>query len=237
MGALASSEGALGGLVDGAVVTLGVTATRRSDLGAAVAEAPASLRQTRATAQRLHATLDAVDPLAKELRPGIRALAPAAQVARSTFTALDRVLARAEPTLMRLELASDSLAEMVPDLRGVIRDAKAAVARTHDEIIPFLNERDASTKRRNFQMIGPTLSGAGSITAPFDENGHVIRFQGGASDRAFGPGSALCETVLLDPTAKEKVDCSMLMNAMKAALGGGPPTAGTVKTSSGGPGR
>lgn len=223
MGALARDERALGGLVDGAAVTLGVTAAQRAELGSTIAAAPASLRQTRATMQRLRGTLDVLDPLAERLRPGARKLASATAAARPALTALDGLLARAEPTLVRLRPTAESLADMAPDARRMVQDAKAPVDRTHDEIIPFLDERDPSIKLRNIEAIGPTLSVVDSATGQFDKYGHVIRFQAGASEQAIGPSP--CTTYLLDPTAKEKLDCSLLTDTLKRVLGLGAPAA------------
>jgi virulence factor Mce-like protein len=221
MGALASHENALGGLIDSGAVSLGVTAAQRAQLGTAIAAAPASLRQTRATMRRLRTTLDVLDPLAAQLRPGARRLAPATGAARPALTALDRLLARAEPTLVRLRPTLESLADLAPDARRMVQDAKAPVDRTHDEIIPFLNQRDPSIKLRNFEAIGPTLSVVDSATSQFDRYGHIIRFQAGVSEQALG--TSPCTTFLLDPTAKQKVDCSLLTDAMKAVLGMAPP--------------
>jgi virulence factor Mce-like protein len=223
MGALASHEDALGGLIDSGAVSLGVTAAQRAQLGTAIAAAPASLRQTRATMQRLRSTLDVLDPLAARLRPGARRLAHATGAARPALTALDGLLARAEPTLVRLRPTLESLADMAPDARGIVQDAKAPVDRALDEIIPFLNERDPSIKLRNFEAIGPTLSVVDSATSQFDRYGHIIRFQAGVSEQALG--TSPCTTFLLDPTAKQKIDCSLLTDTMKAVLGLSPPRA------------
>jgi virulence factor Mce-like protein len=223
MGALASHEAALGGLIDSGAVSLGVTAAQRAALGTALAATPVSLRQTRATMRRLRTTLAVLDPLAARLRPGARGLGPATRVARPALAALDGLLERAEPTLVRLRPTLESLADMAPDVRAIVRDAKAPVDRTHDEIIPFLNERDPSIKLRNFEAIGPTLSVVDSATSQFDRYGHIIRFQAGVSEQALG--TSPCTTFLLDPTAKQKVDCSLLTDAMKAVLGLSPPRA------------
>jgi virulence factor Mce-like protein len=229
MGALARDEHALGGLIDSAAVTLGVTAAQRAELGTTIAAAPASLRQTRATMQRLRGTLDVLDPLAARLRPGARRLEPATRIARPALAALDGLLARAEPTLVRLRPTLESLADMAPDVRRMVQDAKAPVDRTHDEIIPFLDRRDPSIKLRNIEAIGPTLSVVDSATGQFDKYGHLIRFQAGASEQAIGPSP--CTTFLLDPTAKQKVDCSLLTDTLKAVLG-----LGRAKTKGGGGG-
>jgi virulence factor Mce-like protein len=217
MGALAANEDALGGLIDSAAVSLGVTAARRAELGTAIASAPVSLRQTRATMRRLRTTLGVLDPLAAELRPGARRLAPATRAARPALTALDGLLASAEPTLVRLRPTLESLADMAPDVRRIVHDAKAPVDRTHDEIIPFLEQRDPSIKLRNFEAIGPTLSVVDSATSQFDRYGHIIRFQAGASEQALG--TSPCTTFLLDPTARQKIDCSLLTDTLKAVLG------------------
>jgi ABC-type transporter Mla subunit MlaD len=232
MGALAKDEGALGGLIDSAAVSLGVTAAQHAELGTAIAAAPASLRQTRATMVRLRTTLDVLDPLAARLRPGARGLGPATRVARPALTALDGLLANAEPTLVRLRPTLESLADMAPDVRGMVKDAKAPVDRTHDEIIPFLDQRDPSIKLRNIEAIGPTLSVVDSATSQFDAYGHIIRFQAGASEQALG--TSPCTTFLLDPTAKQKVDCSLLTDTLKAVLGLAPAQRAKAKGRRGG---
>jgi hypothetical protein len=123
---------------------------------------------------------------------------------------------------------------MAPDARRMVRDARAPIARTLDEIIPFLDERDPSIKLRNIEAIGPTLSVVDSATGQFDKFGHLIRFQAGASEQAVGPSP--CTTFLLDPTAKEKVDCSLLTDTMKAVLGLPAAPARRARTTRGGGG-
>jgi virulence factor Mce-like protein len=232
MGALARDEHALGGLIDSAAVTLGVTAAKRAELGGAIAAAPASLRQTSVTMRRLRGTLEVLDPLADRLRPGARRLASATAAARPALAALDGLLARGEPTLARLRPTAESLADMAPDVRRMVQDAKAPIDRTLDEIIPFLDERDPSIKLRNIEAIGPTLSVVDSATSQFDRYGHIIRFQAGASEQAVGPSP--CTTFLLDPTAKQKVDCSLLTDTLKAVLGMGPARRAKTKGGRGG---
>jgi virulence factor Mce-like protein len=239
MGSLARDEGALGGLIDGGSVALGVTAAHRAGLGQAIQGAPASLRQTRATAVRLRTTLDVLDPVVKALRPGVDGLAPAAKAARPALNAIDQVLAKAQPLLLQLRPTSEVLSDLVADAEPAVADARPLLARTQDEVIPFLEARDPDIKLRNYEAIGPTLSAVASATQQYDQYGHVIRFEAGASEELIGP--APCTTLILDPTSKQKINCDLLISALSTALGV-PPAKGSalaraVKTSAKGAGR
>ena len=217
MGALARDEAAHAGLFDHGSVALGVTAARRTALGTALAGAPAALRQTRTTARRLIATLDELDPLAKDLRPGARRIPATVDAASPMLVSLDALLRRGEPTIARLQPTAEALADMAPDARALVEDARAPLTRTRREVMPFLERRDPVFGIRNLDAVGPVASGLASIAGQFDKNGHVIRFQAGASEQVVG--SLPCVTYLLDPTEQQKIDCSQLESGLGAVFG------------------
>jgi phospholipid/cholesterol/gamma-HCH transport system substrate-binding protein len=76
--ALSRDGDSLGRLVDSANHTLAASAHHRRALGAAVALSPAALSATAVTMRRLVPTLDHLDPLVAQLRPGVRRLDPRA---------------------------------------------------------------------------------------------------------------------------------------------------------------
>jgi ABC-type transporter Mla subunit MlaD len=71
MGAAASDNAALAGLIDNGAVVLGVTAAQRLALGSTFDDAPAALQQTQATMARLRATIATLNPIAQQLEPGV----------------------------------------------------------------------------------------------------------------------------------------------------------------------
>lgn len=163
----------LKGLVDGAQRTLQATAQRRADLGAMLAQAPATLDAMDVTMTRLRTTLDHLDPLAARLRPGARALAPAARAVTPALGQVDAVLAEARPllrdlspTLASLDRASDT---GVPLLRAL----SPVVDRLAADTIPWLYDRDDEISLRVYETLGPFFSTLDQ--GEYDAYGHRFR--------------------------------------------------------------
>ena len=89
------------------------------------------------------------------------------------------LLRAAGPTLTALKRAS---ANGVPLLRAL----DPTVRRLNDELLPFLERRDESTRLRNYEAIGPFFSSLASVAAPFNDAGHLLQFA-----VAPGPNSVL----------------------------------------------
>lgn len=214
MAALNRGQDELARLIDGAAVTLGVTAARRADLAATLRRAPGAMRRARAEVVALRSTLDRLDPLAAELRPGARELDGAAAATTPALRAAQPVLRAAQPLL-------DDLQPAVRRLRGVGRAGKPLVdkldpmvVRTRDEILPWLTSRDEHTGRRIFELLGPTFSFLAALTQSYDTNGHDVAFQAGSGAR--GAGTLFpCEALLTDPTEAQKVKCNGLAEGLR----------------------
>lgn len=220
-GALARDEAALGGLIDHADTAMGVTAARRSDLARLVTEAPASMRQTRATLTRLERTLDVLDPVAERLQPGARRLAAATASTRAALDQATPLLRRTRPLLARLRPALRDLAPLGRDGTSLLQRFDPTVDRMRDVVVPWLRERDPDTKLRNYEAIGPTGSVLADAGSQFDANGFWIRFQTAPAERAVV--TLPCVTMLTNPDAATRVDCTALSQALDAALGLTPP--------------
>lgn len=173
--ALGADTASLQALVTGANRTLAATQRRRAELGELIELSPSTLDETSVTMTRLRTTLDHLDPLVAELRPGVRELAPAANAANPALDQADAlldelrpVLRDARPAFASLERASDA---GVPLLRGL----DPVVRRVDAEVLPFLAMRDDENKLRTFEAIGPAFSAAAMAGAEFDDNGHRFR--------------------------------------------------------------
>lgn len=225
MGALARDEVALGGLVDNGAIALGVTAARRADIGATLRNAPAALRQTRSTAVRLRTTLDTLDPLAEDLRPGARVLDETAIKTRRMLGQATPLLKDARPTFTDLAPAARSARAAAAPGAQALAGLQPTFDRFKDNLIPFFDETHPESKRKNFQMVGPALAAASSVTAPGDTRGSLARFQAGVGEGL--PGFSPCSTRFFDEYTKpeEKVKCELLASLITAGVEGRPPLA------------
>lgn len=223
MKALGRDEKALGGLIDDGAIALGVTAARRADIGETLRNAGASLAQTRSTAVRLRTTLDELDPLAADLRPGARVLDETAITTRD-------LLRKATPLLVDLRPTFRDLAPAARSARTAARSGAPALAnfqpildRFKTTLIPWFNETNEESKRRNYEMIGPALSAAAGVMAPGDYRGALARFQAGAGEGIVSPFSP-CRTDLFNKyvtTEEGKIKCELLADVLSNALSGG----------------
>jgi ABC-type transporter Mla subunit MlaD len=192
IGALDSSEAALGGLIDSADSALRVTAGNQSDLGSIIAQAPGTLSETRATMSRLRRTLDALDPLATKLTQGVTQVAPAVTAATPTMRELTSLVPSAVPALTDLQPALVSLRNLAAAGDPLMAQFSPTLTRTSSQIIPFLNERSSTTKLRNYEAIGPFFSAVDSSASTFDSGGFMQRFQ---------PGQRLGTSTEIPPSA------------------------------------
>ncbi|MCW3012700.1 MAG: Virulence factor Mce family protein [Solirubrobacterales bacterium] len=234
LGALAADESRLAGLIDGADVTFSVTNARRQDIGAMLDQAPATLRETQTTMRRVRTTLDAVDPVASELRPGVREVDDAVRTTRPALRQLTKVLPSANPALRQLVPAMRDLKAATQVATPLMREAAPVLDRAGGTILPFLDEVDPDTKLKNHQAIGPFFSVLSSGSSSFDANGHAMRFQAGVGERS-ATNTLPCQTGIFDknPPASDLAACQALTGALSGLFGGGLPgaTARDVRTS------
>lgn len=178
-------------LVAAADRTLGVTDARRRELSELLDLGPSSLASARATMRRLDTTLAHLDPLVGRLRIAAPSIAPAARAAKPALERTETLLRdirpllhAAGPTLTALQRASRS---GVPFLNGL----DPTVRRLQDELLPYLDERDKSTKLKNYEAVGPFFSSLDTVAAPFNDVGHLLQFA-----VLFGPNSATAPSVV-----------------------------------------
>jgi virulence factor Mce-like protein len=220
--ALDRDQEALAGLIDGADVTLGVTSARRADLAATLDISPAALADTRATTTRLRTTLDEIDPIAERLRPGARRLAAAAPRARVALARTTPLLIEARPLLERLNPTLRRLGRTASKGSALIDGLDPTLERASDDLVPWLDERDAFTGFKNYEILGPTVAGADSATSPFDRYGHSIVFEPSA-----GPERVLedlpCQLNVTNPDTASMIKCQSITAVINSVLGGAPP--------------
>jgi virulence factor Mce-like protein len=217
--ALSASQSDLAGLIDSAAVTLGVTAARRADVGRTLDLAPAAMADTRATMTRLRATLDTLDPVARKLTPGARELDGAARALNPALDQLVPLLADAEPTLRDLRPSLARLGAVGRSGAPLIDATTPTLDRANKDILPWLAQRDPDIGLRTYEAIGPFFSALGSMSSPFEANGHMLNFQPAPDERAL---HGTCLTFFTDPSAKDKVNCSALTQTLGSLLGGTP---------------
>ncbi len=205
LGALSKDEAALGGLIDSADLVVGVTAARRADLAAMLQRAPQTMRETRQTLGRLRRTLDVLDPVAADLRPGVRTVSPAIRRTTTALTALRALTPKALPALRDLQPALTNLASASRQGSPLFVALKPTLTRLQDEILPFLAKTDPGTKLKNYEAIGPFFGALASSSSEFDANGHVQRFMPGQGIDSVG--ALPCSLNIGDPNAQQLVKC------------------------------
>lgn len=232
MRALGRSETDLAGLLDNGGTALAAVASQSGALSQAVQDGPETMDSVQITMTRLRSTLDDLDPLARDLRPGARRLDEAAKEARDTFHALDPMLKKADDTFDDLDPAVRQLADAAKDGTPLMEQLQPTVDRTNESILPSLQEYDPDTRLKNYAAIGPFFSAVGSLGAHFNQsNGHSANFTLGIGEDFVGGGSP-CNTFIFDPTAEQKVKCKTLLAVFNQAFGG--PSPDTQATSSAG---
>lgn len=214
MGVLARNEVALGGLVDGADTTLGVTAARRADLASMLQNGPSTLDETSRTMVRLRGTLDALDPVAENLRPGVRRLDDASRALRPALHQLSPLLKDARPFLKDIRPALRSLGSASRTGVPLLQALDPTFDTINDKIVPGLQKQSPETKLKAYEAIGPTFASVSSTASMFDARGYTQRFEavnGGENSLGFLP----CSPDLL----AGKVDCSDLKVVVGRMLG------------------
>lgn len=223
VGAVARDEVALGELINSGRVALGVTAARQADLRGLLSAAPGALAETRRTMVRLRSTLDVLDPLARDLRPGVRKLEGSARDAQTVLTAATPLLKDARPTLRALQPAVQDLTKLTTSGNAFIDALDPTLDRLIYPILPWARQRDIESERKNYEVIGPALSSAAGVTALGDRNGPVANFEAGVGEGL--PGLSPCKTFLTNEyvAPDEKLNCELAARLIQGLLTGTPP--------------
>jgi len=172
--ALGADTNSLQRLVTGARQTLGATNARRAELGDFLELSPPTLDDTLVTMRRVRTTLDHLDPFVKDLRPGARDLAGAANAAKPALAEADDLLRELRPVLSGLRPTFSDLGAMAEAGVPVIRDLEPTIDRLNARTLPYLDKRDEESKLRNYQAIGPFFSVLNMAAAEYDAIGHRL---------------------------------------------------------------
>jgi virulence factor Mce-like protein len=229
MGALAKNESQLAGLIDNGNVALGVTAARSQDLSNTLGTAPGALAETRLTMARLRTTLDTLDPVAQQLRPGARKLPGAADNARVLLTAATPLLADAKPTVRALKPAVQDLLKLTTSGNNLMATANPVLDDAVYPILPYLRMRDVDSKKKEYEMIGPALSAANGVVGKADIFTTLANFEAGAGDGSI-PIVSPCSTFLTDTQVplEKKIQCDGISRIIATVLTGAPPQDTTI---------
>jgi virulence factor Mce-like protein len=210
----------LASLIDNGNVAIGVTAARSADISSTLQIAPGALDVTRREMASLRGTLDRVDPVAEELRPGARVLDDTARSLRPALDDVRPVLRDTKPLLRDLDPAVQRLQTTARRGTPLIAQLQPTVNRLNEETIPFLDSAHQPSGRKVYQTVGPTFSALASAGANFDANGHDIAFQPGAGLR-LAEGFLPCSVYLNDPSSAQKVTCDGFLKGLNSLFGGG----------------
>ncbi len=184
MRVLAEREDSLGGTIDGAETTLGVTAAHAASLDSILKDAPSTLDQTTQTMVRLRGTLDTLDPVAERLRPGVRRLDEASRALRPALAQLTPVLRDAQPLLRNLRPALRALGTAGKTGVPLLNALDPTFDQLNKTVIPGLQYKSPETKLRAYEAIGPTISSVEDSASLFDQTSYTQRFEavnGGAN--------------------------------------------------------
>ncbi len=221
LAALGRSERALADVADGGAATLSTVARRRRDLGRAIGQLPATLRATDATLTRLRRTLDDLDPLAARLTLAVAPMAPALRPLRATALKARRLLRSVRPLLTAFPAALEPLARAARSGSVVLADLTPILRRTREQLLPWLDTPDPSTRLKLYEAIGPTAS-AGTH-GEFDAGGYFLPFPAAGDPRSLY--DLPCQVTADINGATELAQCQTLTELL-GLLGTPPPTKG-----------
>ena len=219
LGALAKSEVALGDLIDNGSVALGVTAAQASNLQALLSAAPGALGETRQTMARLRTTLDVLDPVAQQLRPGARKIDDAADDATPLLNAAAPLLRDAKPTVRALRPAVQDLTKLTDSGNRLMAAANPVLDDAIYPILPYLRTEGVMSKHKTYEMIGPTLSSADGVAGWGDQYGTHANFEAGAGEGSV-PAFSPCRTAITNYSEPEKVNCEAAVRIISALVTG-----------------
>lgn len=204
-------------LVENAARMLAVTGRREADLQRALRLAPRALRQAVATLRPLDGTLAAADPVVSRLRATTVDLAPGARSARVLLTQTDGLLREADPLVRSLRPAVSELAAASRNASPLIDDLMPSLARLDERLLPGLDKRDPVSRRKTYQMVGPTAAAIANALAQFDGEGHWLRFPSLGTANTFE--DVPCHMLISDPEKRGQIArCNVLVRAFKELL-------------------
>ena len=183
-GALAEHREALGGAVEGLGRTLGVTAGRRRELSATLAELPGTLRTARAALGSVEEASPELTRLARDARPGARELLPTARAVRPTLVSARPALRESRRLVAAAPADLRPLDALLREVAPALTPARSALERAN----PMLDELRVRTPE-----VGGFLTNWADAASSYDAHGHALRTAQVFADpprRPVGPSQA-----------------------------------------------
>jgi phospholipid/cholesterol/gamma-HCH transport system substrate-binding protein len=144
-------------------------------LDAALARLPATTRRLQTGGRALARTVRTLQPLARDLRPGARALTPALRTTRPLLRQASPTLRHATPVLADLRSGLDSARGAARPTRQVLH-ALTPTLNTLDGSLLGALERKTTLGTPAYVAFLGLFAGGGGASAPFDQDGHFMRF-------------------------------------------------------------
>jgi virulence factor Mce-like protein len=169
---LAARRDAVGELVTVAASTFDEFGNRSAAVQASLSRLPGTLSEVRGTLRRLDESVDGLNPLFADLRPGAASLRSLAPVARTAVARLRSVAPTGAAAL-------DAVREAAPDVRALLAEAPPVVERltpTLEKLAPML-----ACVRPYAPEAAGTLSNWASYTKNYDAISHYARVKVTAS--------------------------------------------------------
>jgi phospholipid/cholesterol/gamma-HCH transport system substrate-binding protein len=166
LGRLASREGRISALVSVGAATFDTFARNSRALQASIDETPSTLGAVRTTLARLDRSVDGLDGLFADLRPGARALRPLAATAEPTLAALRRVVPQARATVHTATRSAPEISRFLADAQPLLRTSAPVLA----DLAPVV-----SCLRPYAPELAGFFSNWASFTKNFDGTSHYAR--------------------------------------------------------------
>jgi len=212
-------------VIEGGAATMGVGAQRSRELERTFALAGAIQPQVRGTLASLQRTLANADPLVARLSAAAPDVALTLARLRPTVRAADRLLVTARPVAHDLQRSAHSLAATSRAGAPLVGRVTPSVRLLAQTILPGLAERDPVTKRRTYEIVGPTIASLNGAAATFDSEGHLFRFPALGGERSIA-NLTPCNVLLTDPEESAILKCESILDNLKRVLTYQPPGGG-----------
>jgi hypothetical protein len=132
---------------------------------------------------------------------------------------------KALPALRDLRPALSNLRSAAAQGAPLFERLDPTLARLDAEILPFLDQRNSTTRLKNYEAIGPFFSTLASSSAQFDANGHMQRFMPGQG--ADSVGALPCSLTVFDPNSQNQLaKCEQAMALLPQIIAGAPRKGG-----------
>jgi len=207
-------------LVGAAATTLDTIARHQRDIQSTLDQAAHVLPPVMVTLARLNQTLGKADPVVATLRRSEAGIAPTLAALRPTVTQTDLLLHDAVPLLHALRPTATNLSVASRVGLPVLDAVTPSLGRINNSILPDLAKPDPGTHRATYEMIGSTLAGLDSASAPVDGVSHMVGLGLGGGEHAVD--TAPCQTYFTDPTSAQVLRCETIAQELGLIFGYNP---------------